>query len=62
MSVLNYILGRLKEPSTYAGLAIFVGMFGIDPDTISRLSANLPAIAAGAGALIAIFTPSGLSK
>lgn len=62
MKILNYILNRLKEPSTYAGLALLVGMFGLDQDTIQRITANLPAIATGIGAIVAIVVPSGMSQ
>ena len=57
-NILNYILGRLREPSTWAGIAIFVGNFGADQDTVNRLVANGPAIAVGVAALIAVFAKS----
>jgi hypothetical protein len=37
---------------------MFVGTFGIDADTIARITANGPAIATGVAAVIAIFAPS----
>lgn len=56
--VLGYIVARLREPSSYAGLAIFVGLFGIDAETFERLTTNIYAIIAGIGAVVAIVAPS----
>jgi hypothetical protein len=53
-----YILERLKEPSTWAGIAIFVGMFGFSPDTIDRVVANGPAVITAIATIIAIVAPS----
>jgi len=58
----QYILGRLKEPSTMAGIALFVGFFGVSEETFNRASANLPAIITALTALAAIFAPSGARK
>lgn len=58
MTVLNYLLARLREPSTWAGLAVFFGFFGIDQDTLDRITHNMPAILAGVTSLVAIFKPS----
>jgi len=58
----EYILARLKEPSSWAGIALFVGMFGVSADTIDKITNNLPAIITALGALIAIFAPSGSRK
>lgn len=55
---LEYLLARLKEPSTWAGVAIFVGMFGVDQDLLDRITANAPAVVTAVGALVAIFAPS----
>lgn len=55
---LEFVLNRLREASTWAGIAIFVGTFGISADTISRLTANGPAVATGVAALVAILAPS----
>lgn len=54
----EYILNRLREASTWAGVAIFAGTFGFDTDTLARVTANGPAIATGVAALIAIIAPS----
>jgi uncharacterized membrane protein len=54
----EYVLNRLREASTWAGIALFIGTFGIDADTISRITANGPAIAAGVASLVAILAPS----
>lgn len=59
-NVLQYILTRLKEPSTWAGLALFIGMFGLDADLIGRITANGPAIITAIGALVAILAPGSL--
>ena len=58
MEALLYIVGRLKEPSTWAGLAVFIGMFGLSPDTVDRVTQNAPAIATAIAAVIAILAPS----
>jgi hypothetical protein len=57
MNALDYIVARLREPSTWAGIAVFFGMFGIDSDMITRITANAPAVVTAVGALIAIFAP-----
>jgi len=55
MSILAYIVNRLKEPSTYAGLAVLLGVVGlkIAPD---QLSAIITVLTGLAGA-IAVFVP-----
>lgn len=55
---MEYIINRLKEASTWAGIAVFFGMFGIDSDIISRLTANGPAIITGIASIIAIVAPA----
>ncbi len=57
-AAIQYMLNRLKEPSTWAGIAIFIGFFGVSEDTVSRVVSNAPAIVAAIGALIAIFAPN----
>lgn len=54
----TYALERLKEPSTWAAIAVFVGMFGISSDTLARITANAPAIITAVATLIAIFAPA----
>lgn len=61
MGGFDYIINRAKEPSTWAGLAIFLGMFGLDTDMVNRLTANAPAVATGIAAIAAILLPSRLS-
>ncbi len=53
MNQLNYILARLKEPSTYRGLAILGGLVGIslDPDQWTAISAAV----AGVIGLVEVF-------
>jgi hypothetical protein len=55
---MEYILNRLKEASTWAGLAVFFGMFGVDADIVARITANAPAVITAVASLIAIFAPS----
>jgi hypothetical protein len=55
---MDYILNRLKEASTWAGIAVFFGMFGLDADLIARITANAPAVITAVASLIAIFAPS----
>jgi hypothetical protein len=57
-STMEYALGRLKEPSTWAGIAVMVGMFGVSGDTVDRMTSNGPAIVTAIATLIAIFAPS----
>ena len=59
---MEYIINRLKEASTWAGIAVFFGMFGLDGDLIARITANAPAVVTALGALIAIFAPSVMGK
>jgi hypothetical protein len=46
MKQLNYIRARLKEPSTYRGLAILGGIVGIslDPEQWTAISAAVAAV------------------
>lgn len=48
MNQLNYILDRLKEPSTYRGLAILGGIVGIslDPEQWTAIAAAVASIIA----------------
>lgn len=55
---MEYILNRLREASTWAGIAVFLGMFGLDADIITRLTANAPAAITGIAAIIAVVAPS----
>ena len=43
---MDYILARLKERSTYAGIAALLGAFGlaVDPETFSAIVAALIAL------------------
>ncbi len=51
----SWIGARLREPSTYAGLAVLLGMFGLHdvPDAVKDISE----IGMGLGGLMAIFLP-----
>ncbi len=55
---MEYVLNRLREASTWAGAAVWLGMFGLDADTITRITSNGPAVAAGLAALAAVVLPS----
>jgi len=58
----DYIINRLKEASTWAGIAVFFGMFGLDNETINRIVDNAPAVVTALASLIAIFAPSLIGK
>lgn len=45
MSVVNFILERLKEPSTYAGLSGFALALGVSGELYNAASAALAGIA-----------------
>ena len=52
---MNKFVRRLKEPSTYAGLAVLGTLFGV-----KELAAfGAPEVMAGLAALAAIFAPEG---
>jgi hypothetical protein len=55
---MEYILNRLKEASTWAGIAIFFGMFGLDADLVARITANAPAVITAIASLLAVFLPN----
>lgn len=59
---MEYIINRLKEASTWAGIAIFFGMFGLDTSIIERVTANGPAVITALASLIAVFAPSVMGK
>jgi len=56
-SILKYILNRFKEPSSWAGVAVFVGFFGLSPETIDHIVTNGPMIIAAIASVAAIFLP-----
>ena len=45
MSIVNFVLSRLKEPSTYAGLSGLALALGVSGELYSAASAALAAIA-----------------
>ena len=45
MSVVNFVLARLKEPSTYAGLSGLALALGVSGELYSAASAALAAVA-----------------
>ena len=47
------VLQRLKEPSTWAGLAVLGTLFGVPPGTVEAAAQ----VAGGVAALAAIFLP-----
>lgn len=55
MSIVAYIVNRLKEPSTYAGLAALLGVVGVKmaPEAMQAIITVLTAIAGA----VAVFVP-----
>ncbi|WP_290904455.1 hypothetical protein [Aquabacterium sp.] len=53
MKVVLFILARLREPSTLAGLGLLAGLLGLNPEHIDPVT---QAIGATAGA-VAVFLP-----
>lgn len=55
MAIIAYLIGRLKEPSTYAGLAALLGLVGVKlaPESMSAIIQVLTAIAGA----VAVFVP-----
>ncbi len=49
----HFIMKRLREPSTWAGLSIIGAMVGLPPGTVDAVGQ----IVGGAAALVAIFLP-----
>lgn len=47
------ILKRIKEPSTWAGLAVLTSFFGVPPGTLEAVQS----VVVGIGGLVAIFAP-----
>ena len=45
MSIVNFVLSRLKEPSTYAGLSGLALALGVSGDIYAAASAAIAAIA-----------------
>ena len=45
MSIVNFVLSRLKEPSTYAGLSGLALALGVSGELYSAASAALAAVA-----------------
>lgn len=54
-AILAYLVSRMKEPSSYAGLASLLGLVGINlaPESMTAIVQVLTGIAA----LIAVFVP-----
>jgi hypothetical protein len=55
MAILAYIINRMKEPSTYAGLASILGLVGVNlaPESLTAIISVLTAVAAA----VAVFVP-----
>lgn len=49
----RYLLARLREPSTLAGLGVLAGLFGMPPDTVSAAAQ----IVAGLAGVAAVMLP-----
>jgi hypothetical protein len=56
----SWLGARLREPSTYAGLAVLLGAFGHFTLPHGAMD-NIALIGTGIGGLIAIFLPEGKS-
>lgn len=52
-----FLLARLKEPSTWAGIAAFLGFLGISTGITDTLSKDGVAIATALATILAIFVP-----
>lgn len=54
MAILAYLVARLKEPSTYAGLAVLLGMFGVKlaPEALTSIITVVSAIAGALAVLV----------
>lgn len=48
-----FILGRLREPSTWAGLSVIAAMFGAPPGSVDLVHQ----IVAGVTGLVAVLAP-----
>lgn len=51
--ILEYVIARLKEPSTYGGLAALLGAYHIN----AAQSAAIIAVLTALGGLLAVFLP-----
>jgi hypothetical protein len=54
-NVMNYVLGRLREPSTYAGLAAVLAAFNVNIDP--GLWGTIVQVAIGLAGLVAAVVP-----
>ena len=45
MSIVNFVLSRLKEPSTYAGLSALALALGVSGELYSAASSTIAAVA-----------------
>lgn len=50
---MNFILKRLKEPSTWAGLSVFAALFGVPEDQCNAVAA----VGAAVAGAVAVFLP-----
>lgn len=57
-----YLLNRLKEASTWAGIATILVLFGINEEQAVALGDNIPAVIGGILALVAVFAPNVMGK
>ena len=49
---MQFIMNRIKEPSTWAALAVLASMFGIDPGKVQTLGGAAVAVAGAAAVLL----------
>lgn len=55
MEILNKLMERFKEPSSYAGLAGLLGMFGVN--TSDAVLHGIALILAGIAGIVSVFLP-----
>ena len=57
MPQLQTIVARLREPSTFAGLAALITLFGAPPDIATHALGSADQIVAGVAGLLAVLLP-----
>lgn len=51
------VIERVKEPSTMAGLAVLLSLFGLGPDESLGVTETIVAAVSGLFGLLAVFVP-----
>jgi len=52
--LLAYVLARLKEPSSYAGISALLLALGVSPEVTEVVGTHLPLILSGISAFVAV--------